>query len=64
MTAATPLQFGYDLLPAPTGVVSIPKGELKVINTDPPNKKEKGLVLVPTRQEGIMWVHPDLIENQ
>jgi len=48
MTATTPLQFGRDLPPAPIGVVSIPKEELRVINTDPHYKKEKGLVRVPT----------------
>ena len=64
MTVTAPLQFGRDLPPAPTGVVPIPKAELRVINTDLYNKKEKGLVPIPTPQGGIMWVHPDLIETQ
>ena len=54
MTSSVSLQFGKDLLLAPTEVVLIPKGELKVIkviNTDPHNKKNKGLVFVPTPQE-------------
>jgi len=51
------LKLGIELPSVPTGVVSILKGELRVINTDPPNKKEKGLV-------PIMWVHPDFIESQ
>ena len=62
MIATTPFQFGQDLSPAPTGVVPIPKGELRVINTDPHSKKEKGLIPIPTSQREIMWVHPDLIE--
>ena len=60
----TPLQFGQDLPPVPTGVVPIPKGELRVINTDPTTKKEKGLVPILTSQGGVMWVHPNLIEDQ
>ena len=35
-----------------------------MINNDPHKKKEKGLVSVSTPRGGIMWVHPDLIENQ
>jgi len=38
----------------PAGVVSIPKEELKVINTDPHHEEEKGLVPVPTPQGEIM----------
>jgi len=64
MTSLTPLQFGRDLLLAPTGIVPISKEEVRVINTDPYNKKEKGLVSVSTPQEEIMLVHYDLIESQ
>ena len=56
MTITTPLQFGWDIPPAPTGMVPIPKGELRVINIDLHNKKEKGLIPIPTPQGGIMWV--------
>ena len=48
------LQFGRELPPVPAGVVSIPKEELKVINTDPHHEEEKGLVPVPTPQGEIM----------
>ena len=41
MTASSPIQFRWNILLAPTGVVSIPKGERRVINTDPHNQKEK-----------------------
>ena len=40
------------------------KGELKVLNTDPHQKEEKGLVPVPTPHEKIMWVHPDIVHSQ
>jgi len=60
----TSLQFGKDLLPAPTRVVSIPKEKIRVIDTDPHNKKEKGLVSVPALHGEIMWAHPDIIESQ
>jgi len=64
MTASSPIQFGRDLQPAPTGVVSILKGELRVINTDPHNQKEEGLVHVPTPRGETMWVHPDIVQSQ
>ena len=48
MTATSPIQFDQDLPPVPTGVVPIPKGELRAINTDPHNQNEKGLVPIPT----------------
>jgi len=35
-----------------------------VINIDPHNQKEKGLVPVPTPREETMWVHPDIVECQ
>jgi len=64
MTSSVPLQFSKDLPLVPTRVVPIPKRELRVINSNPHNKKEKGLISVPTSQGKIMWVHPDLIESQ
>ena len=48
MTNLTFLQFVKELMSVLVGVVPIPKGELKVTNIDPHNKKEKGLVPVPT----------------
>jgi len=48
----------------PAGVVRIPKGELRAVNTDPHHQQEKGLVPVPTPQGEIMWAHPDLVEGQ
>jgi len=57
------LQFGIQP-PTPTGVVPIPKGELRVLNIDPHHQQEKGLIHVPTPQGEIMWVHPDLVESQ
>ena len=50
--------------PAPSGVVPIPKAELKMINMDPHHQQEKGLVPVPTPQGEIMWVHSDLVDGQ
>ena len=57
------LQFGTRP-PTPVGVISVPKGELRVVNTDPHQQQEKGLVPVPTPQGEIMWVHPDLVDEQ
>ena len=64
MTAISSIQFGRDLPLAPTGVVLIPKGELRVVNTDSHKQKEKGLVHVPTPRGETMWVYPDIIESQ
>jgi len=64
MTATSPIQFGRDLSLAPTRVVPIPKEELRVINTDPHNQKEKGLISIPTPQGETMWVHPDIVKSQ
>ena len=58
------LQFGKQP-PTPSGVIPVPKGELRVVNVDPHQQQEKGLVLVPTPQEkGLVLVHPDLIDEQ
>jgi len=35
-----------------------------VINTDPHNPKEKGLILVPTPRGETMWVHPNIVKSQ
>jgi len=35
-----------------------------VINIDPHNQKEKGLVPVPTPRGGKMGVHLDIVESQ
>ena len=64
MTATSPIQFERNLPLAPTRVVSIPKRELRVTNTDPHNQSEKGLILVPTLQGETMWVHPNIVESQ
>jgi len=57
------LQFGNQP-PAPAGVVPIPKGELRMINTDSYHQQEKGLIPILTPQGEIMWVHPDLVDGQ
>jgi len=64
MISSVLLQFCRDLLLAPTEMVPIPKGELRVIITDPHNKKEKGLITILSPEGEIMWVLPDLIESQ
>jgi len=64
MTSSVSLQFGRDLPSTPTRVAPIPKGKLRVISTNPHNKKENGLAPVPTPQGEITWVLPDLIEGQ
>jgi len=59
----TSLQFGEELLSVPVRVVSIPKEELRVINTVPTTKKRK--TLSPSRLlERDNMVHPDIIGSQ
>jgi len=48
----------------PAGVAPIPKGEMKIINFDPHRQKEKGLIPVPTPRGEVMWVHPDIVQDQ
>ena len=57
------LQFGRQP-PTPSGVVPIPKGELRMINIDLHHQQEKGLVPVPTPQREVMWVHSNLVDGQ
>jgi len=57
------LQFGLQP-PTPAEVVPISKGELRVLNIDPHHQRKKGRIHVPTPQEEIIWVHPDLMESQ
>jgi len=54
MTTSSPIQFRRDLPLAPTGVIHTPKGELRVINTDPHNQEEKSLIPMPTPREKTM----------
>ena len=61
MTAISPIQFSRNLLLAPIRVVPIPKGELRVINTDPQNQKDKGLISVLISREETMWVHLNIV---
>ena len=64
MTAMSPLQFERNIPLAPTRVIPIPKGKLRVINTDPHNQREKDLIPVPTPLGETMWVHPDIVKSQ
>jgi len=64
MTVTSSIQFDRDLPPAPTRVVPIPKGELRVVNIDSHNQKLKGLIHIPTPGGETMWVYPDIIESQ
>ena len=56
----TSLQFSRDLPLMSARVVFIPKVKLKVINTNPHYKKEKGLVPVLIPHGEIMWLIPIL----
>ena len=35
-----------------------------MVNIDPHQQEEKGLVPVPTPRGEVMWVHPDLVDGQ
>ena len=63
MANMTSFQFEKELPSVPAGVVTIPEKELRVINTNPHNKKED-LIPVPAPRGEIMWAHSDIIESQ
>src|SRR4051812_15717193 len=56
------LQFGQSP-PTPTAVFPIPAVEMRIINSDPHRQREKGLVSTSVPGGGIMWLHPDLLEE-
>ena len=64
MTAMSPIQFERNIPLAPTRVIPILKGKLRVSNTDPHNQREKDLIPVPTSLGETMWVHPDIVKSQ
>ena len=64
MTVSTPIQFKWNPSIMPTSVVPFLKEKLRVINTDPHNQKEKGLIPVPTPRGKTMWVYPDIVQSQ
>jgi len=64
MTATSPLQFGRDLSLVTTGVFSIQKGELRDINIDLYNQKEKCLVPIHTPRGETMWVRSSIVKSQ
>src|SRR4051812_4993200 len=56
------IQFGQSP-PTPTAVCPIPAVEMRVINSDPHRQQEKGLVRTTIPGGGIMWIHPDLLDE-
>src|SRR3954464_5362417 len=56
------IQFGQSP-PTPTAVYPVPTVEMRVINSDPHRQQEKGLVRTTIPGGGIMWIHPDLLDD-
>src|SRR4051812_21057579 len=56
------IQFGQSPL-TPTAVYPVPAIEMRVINSDPHRQQEKGLVRTTIPEGGIMWIHPDLLDE-
>jgi len=42
----------------------IPKARLDVVNPIAEKQKAKGLFLMMIKSEEIMWVHPDIVEDE
>src|SRR4051812_16410668 len=49
--------------PTPTAVFPIPAVEMRIINSDPRQQQEKGLVSTPVPGGGTMWIHPELLDD-
>lgn len=45
-------------------VTLVPGEKLQIINSAPHHSREAKLVQVPFPNGGLMWVHPDLIEDE
>ena len=45
------------------GLASIPKGEMKVVSITG-SQKDKGLVPMTIQSGEIIWVHPDILDDQ
>src|SRR4051812_37577997 len=56
------LLFGQSS-PTPTTVFPIPTVEIRIINLDLHQQQEKKLVSTPIPGGGIMWIHPDLLND-
>src|SRR4051812_28721543 len=56
------IQFGQSP-PTPTAVYPVPAVEMRVINSDPHRQQEKGLVRTTIPGVGIIWIHPDLLDE-
>src|SRR3954469_8602076 len=56
------LQFGQSP-PTPTAVFPIPTVEMRIINSDPHQQQEKGLVSTPVPRGGTLWIHSDLLDD-
>src|SRR3954465_14351073 len=56
------IQFGQSP-PTPTAVYPIPAVEMRVINSDPHRQQEKGLVRTTLPGGGVMWIHPDHLDE-
>src|SRR3954468_11592310 len=61
--ATTTIVFGSNEPVALVQVNPIPQIEMTIVNTDPHQQKEKGLVPVNLTNGEVCWVHPDLVED-
>jgi len=46
------------------GLVPVPEARLDVINSMAEKKKAKGLISMTIEYEEIMWVHPDIVQDE
>src|SRR3954464_11204659 len=56
------IQFGQSPL-TPIAVYPISAVEMRIINSDPHRKQEKGLVCAAIHWGGTIWIHPDLLDE-
>ena len=54
----------FSKVTAQDGLASNPKARLDFINPMAEEQKAKGLVLMMTKSEEIMWVHPYIVKDE
>jgi len=59
------LNFGtFPKMTVQDGLVPVPKVRLDVINPMAEQQKAKGFILITTKSGEIMWVHPDVVQDE
>ena len=61
------VSFNFGSFPETTvhdGLTHIPKGEMKVTGPSFAEKEAQGLIPVTLKSGEVMWVHPDIVNDE